>query len=345
MVWPLPPGGCIKNVVSASPNPVVTIGLPIYNGAAYLETALRALLEQDFLSFEIVISDNCSTDSSPEICREFMARDARIRYYRNDRNLGAAANYNRVVELARGEYFVWANHDDLWSTDFITRCVTELERRPEAVLAYPRCAKIDANGKQVAAMIDALGLGGETAPERLRRFHDWFIVLDEEDGWSTDKVEALWMPVHGVMRTERLRETGMIGRYIASDTILIEELLMRGTFAEVEERLFFKRDHEERSMRASVSYDDRIDWFTGQKAGLLIFPRWRLLAERVKAVRNAPLPRSTARACHREMLSFYVRRPHEGKVLVKEILVNGVRLAQPVLRKLGLMDQPAPDKW
>lgn len=331
--------------MSASPNPVVTIGLPIYNGATYLGAALEALLAQDFPSFEIVISDNCSTDSSADICREFMARDDRIRYSCNERNLGAAANYNRVVELARGKYFAWANHDDLWGASYISRCVGELERRPDAVLAYARCAKIDDSGAEVAPMIDTLGLEGETAQERLRQFHDWFIVLDKEDGWSTDKVEGLWMPVHGLIRTERLRETGLIGLYIASDTILLEELLMRGGFAEVEERLFFKRDHEERSMRASVSYDDRMDWFTGRKAGLLIFPRWRLFAERMKAVRQASLPESTARACYREMLGFYVRRPHEGKALVKEILVNGVRLVQPVLRKLHLVDRPAPDTW
>jgi glycosyltransferase involved in cell wall biosynthesis len=331
--------------VSESPSPVVTIGLPIYNGATYLGAALRALLAQDYPSFEIVISDNCSTDSSPEICREFMARDDRIRYFRNERNLGAAANYNRVVELARGKYFAWANHDDLWGTSFIARCVAELERRPDAVLAYARSAKIDDDGNQVAPMMGELGLEGDTPSERLRRFHDWFIVLDEEDGWSTDKVEGIWMPVHGLIRTERLRETGMIGLYIASDTILLEELLMRGAFAEVEETLFFKRDHEERSMRASVSYDDRVDWFTGHKAGLLIFPRWRLLAERVKAVRNVHLPDSAARACYREMIGFYFRRPHEGKALVKEILVNGVRVAQPVLRKLRLADRAAPEKW
>jgi hypothetical protein len=126
---------------------------------------------------------------------------------------------------------------------------------------------------------------------------------------------------------------------------LLEELLLHGAFAEVEERLFFKRDHDERSMRASVSFDKRIDWFTGRKAGLLIFPRWRLLAERLRAVARAPLTGSARNACYREMLGFYVRRPHEGKALVKEILVNCVRLIQPLLQKLHLVDQPAPEKW
>lgn len=325
--------------------PAVTVGLPIYNGATYLRAALEALLAQDYPNLRIVISDNCSTDSSPAICEELSAEDDRIRSYRNERNLGAAANYNRVVELAEGEYFVWANHDDLWGTNYISRCVAELESRPEAVLAYTRSAKIDGSGAQVSELMGGLNLDAGTAAQRLRQFHDWFITLDREDGWSTDRVEGLWMPVHGLIRIDRLRETGVIGPFIASDTILLEELLMRGIFAEVDECLFFKRDHEERSMRASVSYDKRLDWFTGRKAGLLIFPRWRLLTERLRAVARSTLPRSARNACYGEMLVFYVRRPHEGKALVKEILVNVARLVRPLLLKLRLVDGPAPEKW
>ena len=98
-------------------------------------------------------------------------------------------------------------------------------------------------------------------------------------------------------------------------------------------------------MRASVSYDKRLDWFTGRKAGLLIFPRWRLLTERLRAVARSTLHPSERNACYREMLVFYVRRPHEGKALVKEILVNMARLVRPLLQRLRLVDGPAPEKW
>lgn len=343
--WPSSLAGCIQKAMSDVPSPLVTIGLPVYNGATYLKATLDALLSQDYPRFRVVISDNCSTDATRRICLDFASLDDRVRYYRNARNLGAAGNFNRVVELAEGKYFAWANHDDLWGVNYVSRCVSALEERPEAVLAYARSAKIDGTGTQVAPLLEDLGLEGGAPVERLRRYHDLFIEIDEEGRWSTDAIEGLWIPVYGVIRAEELRATGMIGSYISSDTILLEELLMRGAFAEVEDRLFFKRDHEERSMRASVSYDKRIDWFTGQKAGVLIFPRWRLLIERLRAVGRAPLNRSSRSACYREMAGFYLRRPHEGRALVKELLVNGARATRPLIDRLHLLDDAALEKW
>src|SRR5580698_5675373 len=85
--------------------PVVTIGMPVYNGARYLEEALRSILNQTYRDCELLISDNASTDATESICRRYAAEDGRVRYLRNERNLGAAANYNRVIHLASGRYF------------------------------------------------------------------------------------------------------------------------------------------------------------------------------------------------------------------------------------------------
>src|SRR3954466_4130607 len=93
--------------------PRVSIGLPVFNGEKYLPEALDSLVSQDFEDLEIILSDNGSTDSTQNICREFAAKDPRIRYHRNQTNIGASKNYNRVLELARGEYFKWASHDDI----------------------------------------------------------------------------------------------------------------------------------------------------------------------------------------------------------------------------------------
>ncbi len=335
---------CINKIVPSTSWPSVSIGLPIYNGAAYLSAALEALLSQNYPNFHIVISDNCSTDSTDSICQEFLARDERVRYHRNERNLGAAANFNRVVDLAEGKYFAWASHDDLWEPNYISRCVDTLESCPQAVLAFSKSAKIDGDGAHLAGLMHGLGLDADEPEQRLREFHDLFIAVDRANGWGKHDIQGLWIPVFGLMRLKHLRETGVIGAYISSDTILIEELLMHGAFAEVEELLFFKRDHEDRSMRASKAYAKRIRWFTGQEAGVFIFPRWRLLAERLRAVKRTPLTRSARGACYREMIEFYFRRPHEGKALVKEVLVNGVRLARPLLRRFRV-DEPGPEKW
>lgn len=325
--------------------PLVSFGLPVYNGEAYLAESLSSLLAQDYPNFEIVICDNCSTDRTPEICQQYAKADSRVIYHRNATNVGAAGNFNLAFERSKGTLFAWANHDDLWGESYLSGCVSALDSTPGAVLAYSCSAKIDGEGEVVAPLMCQLGLDDPDPHTRLRRFHDLFREIDRRKGWSAHEIEGLWIPVYGVMRADALRQTDLIGPYISSDTILLEELLLRGAFVEVPDQLFFKRDHEARSMRASLSYDKRIDWFTGNKPGRLIFPRWRLLAERLRAARRSGGSGRDAWKAHSEMLSFYVRRPHEGKALIKEILINGLRLFQPILRKLKLGRQIAPQKW
>ena len=110
--------------------PKVSIGLPVYNGEDFLAEALDSLLDQTYDDFELIISDNASTDSTADICTSYSAKDSRIRYLRSDVNLGAAVNYNLVFELATGEYFKWAAHDDICAPEFIGACVDILDRYP-----------------------------------------------------------------------------------------------------------------------------------------------------------------------------------------------------------------------
>jgi glycosyltransferase involved in cell wall biosynthesis len=99
--------------------PKVSIGVPVFNGENYLAQALESILAQDFADFEVIISDNCSTDKTPEICTSFAKRDSRVKYFRNDSNIGASPNYNRTFELSRGEYFKWCAHDDRCGRAFL----------------------------------------------------------------------------------------------------------------------------------------------------------------------------------------------------------------------------------
>ena len=98
--------------------PRVSIGLPVYNGERYLPQALDAILSQTFEDFELIISDNASTDSTQDICKSYAANDARVKYFRNSSNIGISRNFNRVFELSSGgEYFKWCAHDDLMAPD------------------------------------------------------------------------------------------------------------------------------------------------------------------------------------------------------------------------------------
>ena len=100
--------------------------MPVYNGEEYIALAIRAVLDQTFSDFELIISDNASEDRTEDICREFASLDSRIRYYRNSENIGTAGNNNRLLELARGEFFRWSNADDLFAPRFHELCLKAL---------------------------------------------------------------------------------------------------------------------------------------------------------------------------------------------------------------------------
>ena len=105
----------------------LTIGLPVYNGDNFLEECLESILAQTFRDFKLIISDNASTDRTESICRRFAENDPRVKYYRNEKNIGAAPNFNRVFELSNTEYFKWIAHDDVHKPDFVEQCVHILE--------------------------------------------------------------------------------------------------------------------------------------------------------------------------------------------------------------------------
>jgi glycosyltransferase involved in cell wall biosynthesis len=139
--------------------PLVSIGMPVYNGEEYIRQALDSLLAQDYRSFELSVSDNASTDGTAEICRFYCAQDQRIRYYRNPTNIGFSPNWQRVLELASSELFMWAAHDDCWSPNYIRTLVDCLLANPQAILAAGRILFIDANG-------DLCDIDPDNAPAR-----------------------------------------------------------------------------------------------------------------------------------------------------------------------------------
>jgi hypothetical protein len=259
--------------------------------------------------------------------------------------VGAAANFNNTFRLSRGTYFAWANHDDLWDPRFLEACVRALDYTPDAVLAFTKSVKIDERGEPVAALLGDLGLSSASARKRLKAYHDLFRKIDKKKGWKDHEIEGLWIPIYGLMRANHLKNTPLIAPYISSDTILIELMLMRGRFIEINEALFSKRDHSGRSMRDSVPYQKRVSWFTGKKASKLLFPRWRLFVERLKYVSYSDLPAHKKIGCWSEMFIFYFRRPHEGKSLVKEILINIVKIASQAGGHFDGLRRRLPEKW
>jgi len=144
--------------------PKVSIGLPVYNGERYLREAIDSILAQTMDDFELIICDNASTDGTEVVCREYVDRDDRIRYYRNDDNLGASRNFNRTVELALASYFKWAAHDDALAANYLARCVEILDHEPTVVLSHSDAWIIDENTRRIGKQHYA---EGDTASPKL----------------------------------------------------------------------------------------------------------------------------------------------------------------------------------
>ena len=118
---------------------LISIGMPIYNSGESLRRALDGLLGQTHTHFELIISDNASTDGvTKAITEAYARRDSRIRLTRQPVNLGAVPNFLWVLKPAKGEYFMWAADDDFWSANYLEELALRLDEVPEAILATPQ---------------------------------------------------------------------------------------------------------------------------------------------------------------------------------------------------------------
>jgi glycosyltransferase involved in cell wall biosynthesis len=144
----------------AAAEALVSIGMPVLNGERYIDQALDSLLSQSYRMFELNICDNASTDQTAEICRSYRLRDERIRYYRNPTNLGMLPNWRRTLDLASGEFFMWAAYDDKFSANYIAELVECLRLNPGAVLAAGKTVYVD-EGNNIRPDMDA-----DNAPRR-----------------------------------------------------------------------------------------------------------------------------------------------------------------------------------
>ncbi|MCG8593817.1 MAG: glycosyltransferase [Kiloniellales bacterium] len=231
--------------------PVVSVGVPVYNGEKYLPETLDSLLAQTFSNFEIVISDNASTDRTAEICKSYQTKDYRVRYFRNARNIGAARNFNRVFELSRAPLFHGGACDDLYEPQFLERCLGVLDRDPGTVLSHTRTKLIGDRGERLrfdrkrGCYIDSYGGARGTSGDLMRpqRPH-----IAEAGRPERRFREVLWLmgwalPLSGVIRRDALLTTSLYATYSGADKVLLAELALIGRFREIDEELFAKRIH------------------------------------------------------------------------------------------------------
>lgn len=280
--------------------PRLTIGLPVYNGEKYVAEAIEALLGQTFTDFELIISDNASTDGTARICRDYEKRDPRVRYHQQPRNIGLAPNHNFVAERARGDLFKWAASDDLYARDLIERCVEALDAYPGVVLAHSWTAHVDDSGTVTTALDYPLSTASPRAPQRFRS-----LLFD--NGGDDD---------YGVVRTEALRRTAMKESYHHADRTIVAELSLYGRFYQVPDWLYFRRDHDDRAERACPTVRSRCANMDPRRADRLRHPVARLYGEYIWAyirmIRRAPLSAAEKRECYRHLAEWLTSRARPG---------------------------------
>ena len=208
--------------------PRLSIGLPVYNAAAYLRECVASILSQDLADLELIISDNASTDGSDAIALELARADSRVRVVRQTSNIGAAGNFNAVFALASAPYFKWACADDATMPGFLLRAVAELDAHPEAVMCYGATTLIDAAGKSLGESTQDLNLRAPDVVSRFRRARDH---------------RGLLHVLQGVWRRSALEGTALFGAFPGSDEALVVEVSLRGTFHEIASPMLRRRMH------------------------------------------------------------------------------------------------------
>jgi glycosyltransferase involved in cell wall biosynthesis len=283
----------------------------VYNGARYLERALESLLGQTYRDIEVCISDNASTDETPEIIRRFAERDPRVRYLLNEANRGLVENHRRVLAMARGDYFMFAPHDDWFADDYVERCVAALDAEPEVAYVHAETTLVDESGEVVARELTRQRLQD---PSPSRRYWDMLVV---QGGVN-------W---YGMARRSLFDRIAPYKPLPRSERIILTELALQGPFRLLPDSLYFRRVHEGQAtaLRRSRQAETRV--LDPRRTG------WRttefvLVAEYalgfLSAIFRAPIDTSERLRCIRGYARWLLAH------------VPGLRLADPRTRSLAI---------
>ena len=286
-----------------SSTPLLSVGLFVYNGERFLEQALDSFLNQTFTDFELLISDNASTDRTGEIANAYATHDDRIRYYRTEKNMGAGWNIRRVYELARGRYFKWAAVDDVLQPEFLRRCVKILEGDPGCVLAHTKTKAIDENGTLLENYVTPNIAASDDPVNRFRE-----MILTDHNCYQ----------IFGVMRMSALQQLPPHGIYVDGDRVLLARMSLLGRFYEVPEHLFITRRHRKQSVatlparlitlrfRLTKRYGTLpcTEWWDPTKTLSLTFPEFHKLREYFLTIYRAPLRSGQKLRCYYLLLAW-----------------------------------------
>jgi len=299
----------------ANLEPRISIGLPVYNGERYLAKSIESLLGQTYGDFELIISDNGSEEGTQAICQRYAELDERVRYYREEKNLGCAWNYNRVFELSRGEYFKWIADDDIHLPTFLEKAVEVLDRCPEVLWCFCRHSHIDPDGQvmSVAEGCDASFLNpsgwDRTSPKPHQRFQS---ILLAHSG----------LDIYALHRRATIARTGVYQPHYGSEKVLLGELALLGKYYEIPETLFHLRVHPGAS--SALETEAELQHYIDPRIQpRFAFMRLRLFRAHWAALHRFKLGFAERFRCYAVLLRYLLQVSKWRRVLLSSLRLEG----------------------
>jgi len=257
----------------------ISIGMPVYNGEKFLRTRLNSILNQSFSDFELIISDNTSTDDTSKICEEYAKTDKRIRYIRQQKNMGIIWNFNFVLQQAKNDYFVWAAVDDIWSQEFLENLVPILQNFSNVVCS---ASKANTHSTQAYDIKDnSTDMFFRKLIWKLRHSlkHSTIITINGsyEHKVRTFLKKSSMQTMYGLFRTETLRRSMITQPFVGIDHAILLNVLKYGDIS-VNEKKLISIYNVGMSKKGIIFFSRQ---FNQGKMGL-IFPNYPLTAWCIK---------------------------------------------------------------
>lgn len=281
--------------------PPVSVAIPAYNCERYIAQSIESLLSQSYGDFELVISDNASTDGTEAVCRRYAQQDARVRYVRRSENIGGPGNFRYVFSLCTGKYHKWSTADDHWHPEFLREAVAVLDAQPDVVLCYPKTQLIDAEGRKIEDYEDNLELDAESAR---KRFRDLYSLI------------GLCNAHLGLLRRDAMLKTRLIAGHLASDVDFLAEMALIGKFHVLPDVRFYRRFHAASSSWARGDAKHQAAYYAPKAKGLSAVGTWKRFGFQLGLIARSPATPADKLALSIDILR---RMRYDRGILLREL--------------------------
>ena len=311
--------------------PLVSVGVPVFNGENYLAEAIESVLAQTVTDFELIICDNASTDATEEIGRRFAESDERIRYFRNPKNFGVSPNLNLCYRHATGRYFKWLSHDDAIAPDCLEKTVAVLESDPDIVICHSLVKLIDENGTTLDIHDSKLtNLDSTSAADRFAA-----LVLDPHQCLELD----------GLIRTDMLARTALMPSFPGADRALLCELGILGKITRLKKPIFRTREHPERFRRYANTPQLRLAAYDSSRSGEKCVTTWELYRDYWRMAKAHITDGGERRRSYAALLRWWLVNWNTARVAVDvlALLAPGLLVWSERFKQKFVSPEPGPD--